>query len=85
LIRLSQETRIKKLKKGVERNLCAPYQNVYIESFYGRFRDECLNAHWFTRQSCHRGAVTGIQRGTTEEGTGRINAFCLCRASGVKK
>jgi putative transposase len=25
-----------------------PYQNGYIESFNGRLRDECLNAHWFT-------------------------------------
>lgn len=23
-------------------------QNAYIESFNGRFRDECLNEHWFT-------------------------------------
>ncbi|WP_072768034.1 integrase core domain-containing protein [Nitrosospira sp. Nsp11] len=22
-------------------------QNLYIESFNGRFRDECLNDHWF--------------------------------------
>ena len=22
-------------------------QNGYIESFNGRFRDECLNEHWF--------------------------------------
>jgi len=26
-----------------------PTQNAYIESFNGRFRDECLNLHWFTR------------------------------------
>lgn len=25
-----------------------PVQNAYIESFNGRFRDECLNEHWFT-------------------------------------
>jgi hypothetical protein len=25
-----------------------PTQNAYIESFNGRFRDECLNQHWFT-------------------------------------
>ncbi|MCX8565881.1 MAG: putative transposase [Glomeribacter sp. 1016415] len=24
-----------------------PTQNAYIESFNGRFRDECLNDHWF--------------------------------------
>ena len=25
-----------------------PNQNAYVESFNGRLRDECLNAHWFT-------------------------------------
>ena len=25
-----------------------PVQNAYIESFNGRFREECLNLHWFT-------------------------------------
>jgi transposase InsO family protein len=24
-----------------------PSRNCYIESFNGRFRDECLNEHWF--------------------------------------
>ena len=26
----------------------SPTRNAYIESFNGRFRDECLNEHWFT-------------------------------------
>jgi len=25
-----------------------PVENAFIESFNGRLRDECLNAHWFT-------------------------------------
>lgn len=25
-----------------------PNQNAYVESFHSRFRDECLNEHWFT-------------------------------------
>jgi putative transposase len=25
-----------------------PIENAFIESFNGRFRDECLNEHWFT-------------------------------------
>jgi putative transposase len=25
-----------------------PTENLYVESFNGRFRDECLNEHWFT-------------------------------------
>jgi putative transposase len=24
-----------------------PIENCFVESFNGRFRDECLNAHWF--------------------------------------
>jgi putative transposase len=24
-----------------------PTQNAYVESFNGKFRDECLNEHWF--------------------------------------
>lgn len=32
-----------------------PIQNAYIESFNGRFRDECLNVHWFeTLQDARR-------------------------------
>ena len=29
-----------------------PTDNAYIESFNGRFRDECLNEHWF-RSTAH--------------------------------
>jgi putative transposase len=25
-----------------------PMQNGHLESFNGKFRDECLNQHWFT-------------------------------------
>ena len=25
-----------------------PVQNAFVESFNGRFRDECLNEEWFT-------------------------------------
>lgn len=28
-----------------------PAENAYIESFNGRFRDECLNEHWFVSMS----------------------------------
>jgi len=36
--------------RGVQLRLIEPgkpNQNAYIESFNGRFRDECLNEHWF--------------------------------------
>ncbi len=37
--------------RGVDLRLIEPgkpNQNAYVESFNGRFRDECLNEHWFT-------------------------------------
>ena len=37
-------------EKGIELRLIEagkPTQNAYIESFNGKFRDECLNEHWF--------------------------------------
>jgi transposase InsO family protein len=32
-------------------------QNAYIESFNGRFRDECLNESWFTTLADARGTI----------------------------
>ena len=29
-------------------NTRQPIQNTFVESFNGRFRDECLNQYWFT-------------------------------------
>ena len=37
-------------QRGIEHWLIEPgkpTQNAYIESFNGKFRDECLNEHWF--------------------------------------
>jgi len=34
-----------------------PMQNGYLESFNGRFRDECLNAHWFLSLAQARTAI----------------------------
>ena len=28
-----------------------PIENAYVESFNGRFRDECLNEHWFLKHA----------------------------------
>jgi putative transposase len=33
-----------------------PTQNAYVESFNGKFRDECLNEHWF--ESLQQGRAT---------------------------
>jgi putative transposase len=38
-------------RNGVDLKLIQPgrpTQNAYVESFNGKFRDECLNEHWFT-------------------------------------
>lgn len=35
-----------------------PMQNGYIESFNGRFRDECLNEHWFETLQQARAEIT---------------------------
>lgn len=37
-------------QRGVKLHFIAPgepEQNAYVESFNGKFRDECLNEHWF--------------------------------------
>jgi len=42
--------------RGVQLRLIEPgkpSQNTYIESFNGRFRDECLNEHWFPACCMH--------------------------------
>jgi len=44
-----------------------PNQNAYIESFNGRFRDECLNEHWFTSLPHARAIVEAWRREYNEE------------------
>jgi len=34
-----------------------PNENAYIESFNGKFRDECLNEHWFLTMAQARIAI----------------------------
>ena len=44
-----------------------PNQNAYIESFNGRFRDECLNEHWFTSLQHARVVVEAWRQEYNEE------------------
>lgn len=44
-----------------------PNQNAYIESFNGRFRDECLNEHWFTSLRHAQVVIEGWRREYNEE------------------
>ncbi len=46
--------------RGIELRLIEagkPTQNAYVESFNGKFRDECLNEHWFRTLAQARAAV----------------------------
>jgi putative transposase len=44
-----------------------PMQNGYIESFNGKFRDECLNEHWFTHLLHARTVIETWRREYNEE------------------
>lgn len=44
-----------------------PNQNAYVESFNGRFRDECLNEHWFTSLAHARTLIEAWRREYNEE------------------
>ena len=44
-----------------------PNQKAYIESFNGRFRDECLNEHWFTSLQHARVVVETWRKEYNEE------------------
>ena len=44
-----------------------PNQNAYVESFNGRFRDECLNEHWFTSLAHARCIISTWQKEYNEE------------------
>ncbi|RQS42812.1 hypothetical protein DID99_35555 [Burkholderia sp. Bp8986] len=46
-----------------------PNQNIYIESFNGRFHDECRNEHWVSRAQKSLGGLmpTTYARELTEK------------------
>jgi len=44
-----------------------PNQNAYVESFNGRLRDECLNAHWFTSLAHAKAVIETWRREYNEE------------------
>lgn len=43
-----------------------PTQNAYIESFNGKFRDECLNDHWFSNMAEARAIIGAWRRDYNE-------------------
>ncbi len=44
-------------------------QNVFIESFNGKFRDECLNEHWFVTLQEAQLVIEAWRREYNEERT----------------
>jgi putative transposase len=57
-------------ERGVQLRLIEPgkpNQNAYIESFNGRFRDECLNEHWFPSLLHARTEIESWRREYNEE------------------
>lgn len=44
-----------------------PTQNAFVESFNGRFRDGCLNQHWFKNLADARQIISDWQRHYNEE------------------
>jgi len=44
-----------------------PQQNAYIESFNGKFRDECLNEHWFLSLRHARQVIEGWRQEYNDE------------------
>lgn len=56
-------------RNGVQLKLIAPgspTQNAFIESFNGKFRDECLNDHWFETLHAARAIITAWRRDYNE-------------------
>jgi len=56
-------------RHGIEHRLIEPgkpMQNGYIESFNGKFRDECLNEHWFTSLAQARQVIADWRRDYNE-------------------
>jgi putative transposase len=43
-----------------------PTQNAYVESFNGKFREECLETHWFTSLGHARDAIEAWRRDYNE-------------------
>ena len=45
----------------------SPTQNAYVESFNGKFRDECLNDHWFETLAAARALIAAWRRDYNEQ------------------
>lgn len=65
-----------------------PTQNAFIESFNGRFRDECLNANWFLDLADARRTIEAWRRDYNElrphSALGRVPPAVYARTRGGK-
>ena len=52
-----------------------PTQIAYIESFNGRFRDECLDEHWFTSPAHAQAVIETWRREYNEERPKRLGGL----------
>jgi putative transposase len=59
-------------QRGITRHFIQPgkpVQNAFIESFNGKFRDECLNEHWFLTLQEAQVVIEAWRREYNEERT----------------
>ncbi|MCG1054105.1 transposase [Mycetohabitans sp. B5] len=57
-------------------------QNAFIESFNGKFRDECVNEQWLTSpahaRAAHRGIALGLQQRRAAQRTELLFTSRVC-------
>lgn len=56
-----------------------PTQNAYVESFNGKFRDECLNDHWLESLHAARALISSPIGGATTTRTAHIARLVIAR------
>jgi transposase InsO family protein len=60
----------------------SPTQNAYVESFNGKFRDECLNDHWFEcqrRRNSRRYTGIAARRAPRHSTSANLSTWTLLR------
>ncbi len=67
-----------------------PTQNAYIESFNSKFRDECLNEHWFETLAQAQGQIArwrmdfNLRSGTAVSDASHRHAWPHCTGSATQ-
>jgi hypothetical protein len=64
---------------GIPSNPAGRMENGYVQSFYVRFRDECLNENWFTDMAVYK------DEGVVKDRSVPSSVFCTaCAKAGVE-